>query len=413
MKYFLCVCAVLSAWPACVSAAGADDSPKVIGFHDATYDASGKLVPWTSMGNAVDLEMEFYLRCPLDAHGYPVFAFTTFMDGEYKVSRMDTIPCTQNGMGILSYLKYWEHKGRTNPKVLDWAKKMGDYLVNETLTPNRGAWPRFTRSTGFYMDFPLFRASQGDVRYGKNVIEPDKGGISGYALLKLYKATGDRRYLKQAVRNADALVKNMRTGTDSQAPWPYRVDSVTGQHWGERSANMVFILRLFDALLEEGYTKYQRPRDALWSWIKTYQIPAPDDPPRNLWVSFFEDYDLENNRNSWAPLETARYLIERKDELDPEWRTDTQKLIQFALKYFSSPRPGGVTVMGEQDDDHDPWGGACSKLGGVAAMFYAAGGGEQYKEMAYRNLAWMTYFIDKDGCPCQKADNKRPSWMPL
>ena len=32
---------------------------------------------------------------------------------------------TQDGMAIISYLKYWEYKGRTNYKVLDVAKKMG------------------------------------------------------------------------------------------------------------------------------------------------------------------------------------------------------------------------------------------------------------------------------------------------
>jgi len=392
----------------CAAAVGEETPlPKTIGFHDAVYDSTGKLAPWTSLRDAIEREMEFYFKCPVDSHGYPIFAFTTFMGGDYKVSRMDTIPCTQNGMGILSYLKYWEFTGKTNPKALEWARKMGDYLVNETLTPNRGAWPRFTRSTGFYMDFPLFRASQGDVRYGKNVVEPDKGGLAGYALIKLYQATEDKRYLTQALRNADALVRNMRPGTASQAPWPYRVDSVTGEHWGERNANMVFALRLFDALVESGHRKYQGPRERLWTWIKTYQIPSPEDPASNLWVNFFEDYDLDNNRVSWAPLEMARYLIERKEASEPDWKAHAEKLIQFSLKHFSSARPGGVTVMGEQDDDHDAWGGACSKLGGVAAMFYAAGGGEQYKEMAYRNLIWMTYYIDKDGCPCQKADNKR------
>jgi len=125
-------------------------------------------------------------------------------------------------------------------------------------------------------------------------------------------------------------------------------------------------------------------------------------------VNFFEDYYLPNNRNSWSPLETARCLIERKEALDPEWKQDAERLIQFAMRNFSSPRPGGVTAMGEQDDDHDPWGGGCSKLGGVAAMFYAAGGGEQYKQIAYGNLTWVLYFIDNDGCPSQKADGIRP-----
>jgi hypothetical protein len=61
--------------------------------------------------------------------------------------------------------------------------------------------------------------------------------------------------------------------------------------------------------------------------------------------------------------------------------------------------------MGEQDNDHKPWfentirgltnrGGACSKLGGVSAMFYAAGAPEWYADMAIQNLNWVTYFID-------------------
>ena len=391
----------------------AQELPKKIGFHEAVVDANGKLIPWTSWDDALKREMNWYLNCPVDSHGYPRFVYMTFMDGEYKPARMDSIPCTQNGMGIISYLKYAAYLDKAVPnapekaRVLEWARKMGDYLIQETLTPNRGAYPRFTRSTGFYMDFPLYRSAQGDLRYGTNVIEPDKGGIAGYALVKLYEATGDKRYLKQAIHNAEVLVRNQRPGDVLHSPWPFRADCITGETWGDRSGNMVFILRLFDSLIEQGHKRFQAPRAALWSWIKMYQIPAPDAPEANLWVSFFEDYDLESNRNSWTALEMARYLIERKEKLDPEWKATAEKLIQFSLKYFSSPRPGGVIVMGEQDDDTDPWGGACAKLGGVAAMFYAAGGGDHYKEMAYRNLTWMTYFIDNDGCPAQKADNKR------
>jgi hypothetical protein len=373
--------------------------PEKIGFHRAVYDADGRLLPWTSWDDAIDREMNWYLNCPVDPHGYPIFVFTTFMDENYEPYRTDTIPCTQNGMGIISYLKYWEYKGKTNDKVLEWARKMGDYLVKETLTPDKGVYPLFTRSTGHHTDFPLTRSAQGDEKLGVNVIEPDKGGIAGYALVKLFDATGDRRYLDQALHNAECLVKNMREGDAMHAPWPFRVDSVTGQHWGERNGNMVFILRLFDELIAKGHGKYQQPRDALWSWIKEYQIPAPDSRDACLWVQFFEDMSPEDNRNSWAPLSMARYLMEERDSLDPDWKEDAEKLIQFALKHFSHTRPGGVILMGEQDVDRRAWGGACSTLGGVAAMFYAAGGGDQYRDMAYRNLNWMTYYIDSDGCP--------------
>ncbi len=394
---------------------GSKARPERIGFHKARYDADGKLLPWTSWNDALAREMEWYLNCPLDPHGYPVFVFTTFMNDAYQPYKLDIIPCTQDGMGILSYLKYWEYKERSDPRVLEWARKMGDYLVKETLTPDEGAYPRFTRSTGDNRDFPLKTASQGDAMYGVNVIEPDKGGLAGYALVLLYDATGERAYLDQAVHNADVLVKNMLTGTAARAPWPFRVDAITGQYWGERNGNMVFILRLFDELIARGRTENQAPRDALWAWIKTFQIPSPDARGENLWVDFFEDQTRPNNRTSWAPLEMARYLIEKKEALDPDWKHYAEKLIQFTLRYFSDWQPGGVITMGEQDVDMRAWGGACAKLGGVAALFYAAGGGEHYKEMALRNLTWMMYHIDADGCPTQVTGQhdplKRGGWQ--
>lgn len=401
------LCAWAQAQEAGSAAPAKTAAPKKIGFHTAVYDAQGKLLPWTSWDDAVGREVNWYLKCPADDHGYPLYASTTFLDGHYKPSRMDNIPCTQDGMGILSYLKYWEYTGRNDQRVLNRARAFGNYLVRETLTPDRGAYPRFTRSTGFYMDFPLFRSSQGDARHGRNIVQPDKGGIAGYALVKLYEATDQRCYLQQAVQNAEVLVRNMRPGDALHSPWPYRVDSITGQHWGDRSADMVYILRLFDELIGLGRDNFRAPRAALWKWMKTYQIPSPEEPARCLWVQFFEDYDLDTNRNSWSPLETARYLIERKESLDQDWKADAERLIQFALKHFSQHAPGGATLMGEQDDDKSPWGGACSKLGGVCALFYAAGGGDCYKEIAYRNLTWMTYFIDNDGCPGQCAKLER------
>ena len=130
--------------------------------------------------------------------------------------------------------------------------------------------------------------------------------------------------------------------------------------------------------------------------------------------NFLKTWSPEDNRNSWAPLNTARYILEKREALDPEWKQLAEKCIQFAIKHFSMQRPGGVMLMGEQDVDKREWGGACSTLGGVAAMFYAAGGGEKYKEIALRNLNWVTYFIDSDGCPaalCGAEGWKKGSWQ--
>ena len=388
--------------------------PQKIGFHKAVYDEQGKLLPWIPWSRALVKEMNWYQNCPAGKKGYPVFFYATFMDENYKAYRSDFIPATQLGMGIISYIKYYYYTGRADPIILKTARLMGDFIINETLTPDKGAYPRFTRSTGHNTDLPVKKSAQGDEKLGAYVIEPDKGGIAGYALARLYEVTREEKYLRQALHNADVLVKNMRQGNAERSPWPFRVDAIDGKYWGERSGNMVYILRLFDKLLDLGYSRFRGPRESLWRWIKYYQIPAPDDRKENLWVQFFEDMSPDNNRNSWAPLNTARYLIEKKEVLDRNWKEMAAQCIDFAMRHFSLQRPGGVTLMGEQDVDKREWGGACSTLGGVAAMFYAAGGGEKYKEIAYRNLNWVSYFIDSDGGPaalCGAKGWKKGSWQ--
>jgi len=74
---------------------------------------------------------------------------------------------------------------------------------------------------------------------------------------------------------------------------------------------------------------------------------------------------------------------------------------------FFSGRPGyNVTTMGEQDDDHKPWGGANTKLIKVAAAFASAleesgnsNSAAYWRNMAERGLAYWTYYVDSDGCP--------------
>src|ERR1039457_5655161 len=185
-----------------------------IGNHPAVYDSRGILQPWTSWSDALDREVNWYLKCPW-TNGYPRFVVMTFMDGSYnpRRDRPDSIPAMQNGMGIISYLKYYAWSGRKNPRLLDIARSMGDFLVKENLTPDAGKYPRFPRSTGHRFCFPEPPdcGSQADQPYE---IEPDKGGIAGCALVRLCEETKDERYLRQALETACVLVANMRDGTD-------------------------------------------------------------------------------------------------------------------------------------------------------------------------------------------------------
>ena len=99
-------------------------TPVTIAGHVASFDASGQLLPWTSWNAALDREMNFYQQCPL-TQGYPRFACETFMDAAWTPSteRTDIIPATQNGMGILSYLKFYGMHGETQPAMLATARR--------------------------------------------------------------------------------------------------------------------------------------------------------------------------------------------------------------------------------------------------------------------------------------------------
>jgi hypothetical protein len=348
--------------------------------------------------------MKFYRQCPVD-RGYPRFVYVTFLDARFIPfpDRTDSIPATQNGTGILSYLKFFELDAKRDLGYLATARCMGDYLVQEASTPGIGAYPRFTRSTGKQNQFPLAddAGSQGDRPFE---IEPDKGGLAGYALVQLSEASGDRKYLEQGLNNARVLAANQKEGGASHSPWPFRADYRSGEGRGAVSGNMAYILRLYDALLAYGYSEFAAKRRALWDWITGYQIPSALDDGA-LFAQFFEDHETPTNRTAWAPLNLARYLLEKKELLDPEWRAHSDMLIDFVRKNFTHTEYG-VTVCHEQDEDKEAWGGINSTYGAVLALYAKAIGSQSLASEARRALDFTLYSIDDHGRP--RDLNKSP-----
>ena len=368
-----------------------------IAGHEAHFDAGGHLLPWIAWNTVIEREMRFYQQCPSD-HGYPRFVTETFLEGDCSPipDRRDTIPATQNGMGIISYLKlYALHNGR-DAIYRDTARAMGDYLVREALTPAAGKYPHFPRSTGTRGQFPLAAdaGSQSDRPYE---IEPDKGGIAGYALLLLFEASGERGYLEQALHTARVLAANQQPGDASHSPWPFRADYRTATGRGPVSGNMTYILRLYDALLARGYAEFATPRRALWRWIRHYQIPSVATDGA-LFAQFFEDHDAPANRTAWAPLNLARYLLEKRAALEPHWRADAGTLIHFVRRTFTHLE-FGVRVCHEQDEDHGPWGGVNSTYGAVLAMYAKAVGSAALASEAQQALNFTLYSVDDAGRP--------------
>jgi hypothetical protein len=372
-------------------------APTMIAGHEALFDGIGRLLPWTSWMNALDLEMRFYQTCPKD-HGYPRFASETFLDGDWTPSaaRIDVIPTTQNGMGIISYLKYYEIGERREPAYLETARLMGDYLLREALTPRDCAYPSFTRSTGKRGQFPQ-PADSGSQSDRPFEIQPDKGGIGGYAFAKLFQTTGDTRYFDQALHTARVLAAHQAGGDSAQSPWAFRVDYRDGAGRGPISGNMVYILRLYDELLGLGLTEFAAQRAALWQWIKQHQIPSAA-AGGELFAQFFEDHDTPTNRTAWAPLNLARYLLEKRDAIDADWIADAGCLIEFVRQNFTHLE-FGIKVCHEQDEDTQAWGGVNSTYGAVLALYAKAVGSTELAAEALQALNFTIYSIDVKGRP--------------
>jgi hypothetical protein len=295
----------------------------------------------------------------------------TFLDGNWipHPNRTDTIPSTQNGMGILSYLKFRQFCGGEDTVYLNTAASMGEYLLKEALTPQSGRYPAFTRSTGSRDQFPLSAdcGSQADRPYE---IEPDKGGSAGYALMLLSEAGRERRCLEQALHNARVLAANQADADARSSPWPFRADYRNGEGRGDVSGNMSYILRLCDGLLARGYEEFSGPRQSLWNWILRYEIPSASTDG-GLFAQFFEDHDTPTNRSAWAPLNLARCLLEKREVLDPEWRAHSGALVDFVRRPFTHSE-FGITVRHEQDEDEQAWGGINSTYGAVLALYAKA-----------------------------------------
>lgn len=393
---------------ACV-ATPAPDRTALMGLHRGEIQGRGRIVAWTTWRDALAREMRWYDEVCPDHGGYPLMASATHYGADCGASGdADVIVATQDGTGILTYLKYAAYTGGTDPRWLATARAFGDYIVREARTPDEGVYPLVPRSTGkaLAVPQPADCGRDEDLPYE---IEPDKAGLAGFALVQLWRATGEASYLDAAVRTAKALAANQREGTAERSPFPFRVDYRDGTYREEVSSNMTFILRLYDELLKEGHSDLKPAREALWKWIRDVQIPDVDVNGA-LWMNFYENHSYPDNRNAWAPLHLARYLMAKQDALDPRWRELTEKLLGFVDGRFVVSY-AGYPVCIEQDWDPKPFGGVMAAYGAAMADYAHVTGSLVHRARARQAFDLMVQIIGEDGLPNDLVlQNDRGGW---
>jgi hypothetical protein len=277
---------------------------------------------------------------------------------------------------------------------LKTACALGDYLVRETLTPNSGQYPAFTRSTGKRSGFPLppDAGSQGDRPYE---IEPDKGGIAGHALMNLYRVSGRDEYRLQALHNARVLAAHQQAGDARQSPWPFRVDYRTGEARGPVSGNMTYILRLYDDLLAQGHEEFRGPRDGAVALDQVVSNSERRGRRRLVRAILRGSRDADQSRRVVA-AESRAVLARAARAARSRLARGLRRTGGFVRKAFTHVELG-VTVCHEQDEDPEAWGGINSTYGAVLALYAQAIGSAELADEARRALNFTLYSIDARG----------------
>ena len=291
-------------------------------------------------------------------------------------------------------------------RTIEFLENFVNYELENGLTPDDYVWA----GVPYPSANPGSRRYTGWSNHGEDYVEPHVVGEDGYGYLRLYEMTGNTKYLRAAIRCADALVKNYKAGDEMNSPWPYRafardgrIDKGTGMF--PYSANVVEPIMLFDELIrlnQGNASSYKTVREGAWAWLMKYPMQ------NNVWVGYFEDVKASmENMNQVIPLEFARYVLIHPEK-DPEWREHSRKLIEWVKTTPRWPKfiVHGALVTTEQGsslknfccnlpnqccDSHS------ARLAAVEALYFAKTGDATYKEAAYRTYNWVTYWQGLSG----------------
>jgi hypothetical protein len=383
------------------------DAPTIAG-RPVQLDAKGKLLPWPMPENTgysysshflsqwailwdqYNRQRLHYFYCCFD------FDRTTF----------ELVPDTHwvNSTGYLRAMmegfveRLYPYTG--DARTLTFLEDFVDYELENGTTPDGYTWARVPYASGN----PGAKKYTGWSQLGaEDYIEPHVVGEDGYGYLRLYEMTGNTKYLQAAIRCADALVKNYKTGDETHSPWPVRAYARDGRAderpMGPYSANVIEPIMLFDELIRIGQgdvAGYTRVRAGAWEWFQKYPLA------KDVWVGYFEDTVASmENMNQVIPLEFARYVL-LHPEKDPQWREHARHIIEWVK---TTPKWAKYVVHdalvtteqgnGKEFCCNDP--NQCcdshtSRLAAVEALYYAKTGDVAYREAAFRSYNWVTYF---------------------
>lgn len=391
-------------------------APDTLVFHVIKTDKGGGIVPWynddpaISYNHVLNLVWNYWKNIPVDSTGQK-----HYMNHQvYKPGDKRGLGGDQLMMALSSWDLYYNYSG--DQSVIENMIYIADYYLNNSLSTPDCKWPNlpYPYNTKLYSG-----KYDGDMRIGKGYLQPDKAGSFGFELVKLYKKTGNMKYLEAATKIANTLAKNVKPGDINNSPWPFKVNAKTGESGILReegfdyqgkpenddnkqpptqksvyTTNWTGALNLFSELIslkKENSPEYKKAFDIAFNWLIAHPLKT------NKWGPFFEDI------TGWSDTQInavtfAMFLLENP-QLDKDWKQHCKSIFDWVHKELGNPNWSKYKVIpiNEQTAYRVPGNSHTSREAATELLFAEKTGDKSYIEPSIRQLNWATYMVNYDG----------------
>jgi hypothetical protein len=382
-------------------------------YHPIQTDKAGNIVPWYNPDPAIAYDhnlhtiWNFWFNMRRDPNGLPYY-----MNHQVWNARFDDprgIGGDQFMMAISSWRLLYAYTGDENVKSNIYF--IAEYYLTHGLSPANCKWPDIPFP---YNTFIYSGVYDGDMRSGKGVAQPDKAGSFGLELVHAYKIKDDPLFLDAAVNIANTLALNVKTGTSTHSPLPFKVNVFSGRaallqddgitkskDTACYTSNLTPTLQLFFDLIQlkkGNVAAYKTAADKILAWLKKYPIQ------NNKWGPFFEDVG-EWSQTQINAMTCARYMMEHPQYF-PEWKTQVKSIINWVHTNFANDKwkKYGVVVTNEQSVYPMPGNSHSSRQAADELLYGSLSGDTSYYTNAVHELNWAGYAVDFDGKNCFPFD---------
>ncbi len=303
------------------------EKPDSIASHKVVLDDQSKLISWiVPQSKAYDqfLHQRWnfiktkapYSPGPAPRSSYPQYYF--YCDYDNKNFGVPGSWMNDIGEKIPNWFEnarlYYAYTG--DASVMDIMKDFIDYTMEHGTSPSTFAWP----------DFPYTTTNAGDVDFrgftdlkelALHEIQVDHAGEMGLTYYRMFLYTGDEKYKTAAIKVANTLAKNARTGSATQSVWPYRVVMSTGKITAEYGANWAGCYSLLDALVKANLGNVAAYKPAL---VQARDFILQFPMKTGYWTDGHSDTDVNSNtyKSNLSASNAKLYMFDHP-EFDPRF----------------------------------------------------------------------------------------------